>query len=442
MSSLPFYTVLDARLERLPKPELRRMQAERLRTMVRYVYDNTGFWRAKLDAAGLSPDDVRGLEDLPSLPTCTKPELQADQEAHPPFGSYVATDRTHWAKFLSTSGTTGRPLKRVFSRRDWEYVLDKFQRRRVTGPGEISVVLGPTDGLMGPSASIDSAARMGAMVVPAGRFDTKDKIALIRELRPTSVSGTASYLLHLAEVARGMGVDLAQCGISSITSVGEPGAAIAATRRRLAEAWGVQAIGDGYGMTEIMPLGGSCPFSTSLHIPDDLVITEVIDAETGAPLPPGEPGELVYTNLIGDTQPLLRYRSRDVGRISDDEPCQCGFTGTRIVGSIEGRVDDMIWYRGANLFPSAIEAVVHSFAELSDEFQIVLDQQGTLQTLTVRAEHLAEAEGAADADLRERLAAALQAAIRVHAEVELAPAGMLPRPDPRAKARRVVDRRD
>ncbi len=195
MTRLPEYAVLDPKLERLPKPQLQALQAERLRAMVHYVYDETPFWRRKLAAAGLKPGDIRGLEDLPRLPFSTKAELLADQAAHPPFGSYVATSRSHWVRFMTTSGTTGTPLRRVLSRRDWGYALDKFARNPPCGPGDIAVVLGPIDGLMGPTVSAESMARCGAMVVLAGLYDSKTKVQLLCDLRPTIVSGTASYLL-------------------------------------------------------------------------------------------------------------------------------------------------------------------------------------------------------------------------------------------------------
>src|SRR5262249_4295037 len=162
----------------------------------------------------------------PRIPFCTKEELQADQRVHSPFGSYLATDTKRLVRFTTTSGTTGRPLRRVFSARDWGYVLDRLQRSSPVGPGDIVMTLGPVDGLMGPTASAEAHARAGAMVVLAGLFDSVAKVRLIAELRPTIVSGAASYLLHLIDVARSEGVELASLGIRTVISVGEPGAAI------------------------------------------------------------------------------------------------------------------------------------------------------------------------------------------------------------------------
>jgi phenylacetate-CoA ligase len=440
MSALPDYTVLDPGLERLPVEPLRALQAERLRAMVRYVYDATPFWRRKLDANGLTPDQIRGLEDLSTMPWCTKPELQADQRDHPPFGSYVGTSRRAWVRFFATSGTTGAPLRRVFSARDWGYVLDRFRRNPRVGPGDISITLGPIDGLMGPTAGAEHTAQVGAMSVLAGLSDSRTKVMLIRDLRPSVVIGTASYLLHLVEVAAGMGIDLRTLGVRTVLSVGEPGAAVDATRRRLIDGWGAF-VNDGYGMTELFPLGGGCRHSRSLHIASDLVITEIVDPETGRSLPPGEPGEVVYTNLVGDTQPLLRYRTRDIATLAPPEPCACGFTGARLVHAIEGRVDDMIWIRGVNVFPSAIEAVVRSFAELTPEYQAVVDGSSANPSLRVRVEVGGTLTPAAHEALARRLTDALRSAIRVRAGVEILPGGTLPRADGRGKLARVVDRR-
>jgi phenylacetate-CoA ligase len=437
VAELPDYAIADPAVEHLPLAALRALQAERLREMVRYVYDATPFWRRKLDAAGLGPSDIRGLQDLTRIPACTKKELEADQVEHPPFGSYLGCRRDRLVRFMTTSGTTGRPLRRVFSARDWGYVLDRLQRNPAAGPGDIVVLLGPVDGLLGPTASAESSARSGALVVLAGLYDSRTKVRLIDDLRPTIVAGAASYLLHLIEVARDDGIDLSALGVHTVVSVGEPGAAVEATRRRLSDGWGAF-VRDGYGLTELFPLGGGCRHSTSLHIASDLVITEVVDPDTGEPLPPGRPGEVVYTNIVGDTQPLLRYRTRDVARLAGDEPCACGFTGTRLLHAIEGRVDDMIWLRGSNVFPSAIEAVVRRFEELGDEYEIVVDRQGALPALMVRAE--LKPGVAASSDLEGRLRQALAAAIRVAAAVELLPAATLPRADSRAKKRRVVRR--
>ena len=300
------------------------------------------------------------------------------------------------------------------------------------------MILGPSDGLIGPTLATATAQRLGALVVHAGRYDSKTKIGMILELKPTVVSGTASYLLHLLDVASAMDVDLRDAHVRALASVGEPGAAVAASRQRLAEGWGAQ-VRDGFGLTEVFPLGGSCAHSTALHIASDMALVETIDPQTGERLAAGELGELVVSNLIGDTQPLLRYRTRDLVRFAVEPACQCGFTGTRLEGGILGRIDDMIWIRGANVFPLAIENAVRQFRELSSEYQVVVEGD-TLPRLTVRAEPLSP-DLVDSSELQNQLRSAIKVAIQINARVELVPPGTLPRSDDKAKPRRVLDLR-
>lgn len=436
---LPRYKVLNAAIDHMPMEQVRRMQSQRLCNMVQYVYDNTLFWKKKFDAAGLRPQDIHGIEDLGKIPFCTKEELQQDQAEYPPFGSYTASHRSTWVKYFATSGTTGRPLKRVFSQRDWNYLLERYMRNSAIQPGDISILLGPMDGFMGPTATMDSFNAQGAMVIPAGLMESKAKLKLIQEIQPQSVSGTVSYLLYLGELAKKEGIDLP--GIKSlkvVTAVGEPGAAIPETRARLLEYWGDVHIHDAYGMTEFFPLAPNCHMSQSLHLANDFVIAEVVDPQTGKPLPEGESGELVLTNIISDTQPLLRYRTRDLVTL-DSTPCACGCTNVRLKYGIEGRVDDMIWYKGTNVFPSAVERVLRGDPRFGNEFQILLRREGEKQTLTVKAEVEEMVSGEDYSTLAAWLRQELKEAIKVNVQVELLPVGTLPTTE--YKAKRVVDLR-
>jgi len=435
---LPNYKVLDRKLETLSFGETVKLQENRLKAQVSYCYERTPFWRKKFDAIGLRPEDIKTLDDLTKIPFCTKEDLQKDQEENPPFGSYTASHPSTWVHYFSTSGTTGKAVKRIYSKRDWEYVCQRFARNPILAPGEIAIILGPSDGLVGPTASIDSFHYQGVMVIQAGLYDTKNKIKLINEMGPAFVAGTASMLLYIGEVAKQMGIDLSKAGVHIVASVGEPGGAIKGTRERIIKTWGAQ-IFDGYGITELFPLGGNCPFSTSLHIANDFAITEVVDPNTGKVLGPGQRGELVYTNIIGDTQPLLRYRSRDIGELARFGACECSSTATRIVNGIEGRVDDMIWFKGMNLFPSAVEAIVRGFPDLSNEFEIVLDAKGVVQTLTVRAEATLKVPKSEYEGLGRRLFEELKRGVNVNANVEILPEGTLKKTE--YKGKRVRDNR-
>jgi phenylacetate-CoA ligase len=439
-STLPDYDVGDPALNSLPREELRRLQDERLCAMLGYVHATSGFWRRKLDDAGVAPDDVRGIADLPLLPFTTRAELDAEQAEHPPFGDYTCSPRETWMGIFTTSGTSGRKLKRVVSRRDWDLMLGRFNRMPRPPPGEIFMLLGPVDGLLGPAVGAEAWRMLGSIPVLAGLWDTHTKVRMIEELRPAVIAGAASYLVHLSEVAAEMGVDLSACGLRGVTSFGEPGAAVEATHETFRRRFGVEQIVDGYGLTEVWPLGGNCPLSPTLHVVEDCVAVECVDPDTGEPLPEGETGEIVFTNLVGDTQPLLRYRTRDIGRLIVSTPCECGATVARIA-RIEGRADDMIWYRGANFFPSAVEEIVRRQEGVTPEYRIVLDEGATgLAAVTVQVEAAAGAPDTDHGELRTRVRAALREGLGINPDVEVLERGALPREE-QTKAKRVLDRR-
>jgi phenylacetate-CoA ligase len=439
-STLPNYDVGDPALDTLPRDMLKRLQDQRVRAMLPYVHARSGFWRRKLDDAGVRPQDVRGVADLPRLPFVTRAELDAEQAEHPPFGDYTCSPRESWMGVFTTSGTSGRKLKRVVSQRDWQLMLDRFKRMPPVPAGEIFMLLGPVDGLLGPTVGVEAWRMRGSIPVLAGLWDTRTKVRMIEELRPAVIAGAASYLVHLSEVAAEMGVDLSDCGLRGLTSIGEPGAAVKATRETLGRRFGVDQIVDGYGLTEVWPLGGNCPLSPSLHIAEDIVAVECIDPDSGTPVPEGDPGEIVFTNLVGDTQPLLRYRSRDIGRLIVETPCECGSTVTRIA-RIEGRADDMIWYRGANFFPSAVEEIVRRQEGLTPEYRIVLANGGSgLPTVTVQVEAAGGEPDEGPEQLRGRVRAALREGLGINPDVEVLERGTLPRAE-QTKAKRVLDRR-
>jgi phenylacetate-CoA ligase len=427
-ATLPDYRTDDPALKCLPRDELRALQDERLRAVVAYARETSGFWRGRLADAG----EVHGVADLDRLPLTTRAELGAEQAEHAPFGDYTCSPRETWMGIFTTSGTSGRKLKRVVSWRDWRLMIGLLHRNPAPPPGEIFMLLGPIDGLLGPTVGVEAARLRGSIPVLAGMWDTRTKVQAIAELRPGVIAGAASYIVHLSEVAAEMGVDLSACGLRAVTSFGEPGAAIEATHATIGQRFGVEQIVDGYGLTEVWPLGGNCPQSRALHIPEDVVAVECIDPDSGAPVAEGEAGEIVLTTLVGDTHPLLRYRTRDVGRLIVGEPCACGSTFARIE-RIEGRTDDMIWYRGANFFPSAVEEIVRRQEGLSPEYRIVLDDGPRgLPVVTIQVE--------GDARLSARVRESLRGGLGVNPELEMLAPGTLPRAE-QGKAKRVLDRR-
>lgn len=420
--TLPQYDVRDPKLEELTAEERYGLHSARLVRMVRYVAQTSPFWAYKLAEAGVDPGEVRDWGDITALPFCDRRQLEAEQATHPPFGRYTCSPPSTWRWFFTTSGTSGRPLRRVLSGRDWNYVMDRFLRKPPVGVDDTVVMLGPTDGLVGPSVAAEYYRRAGALVVHAGRMETAAKIDLVADIQPTVLVGTASYLLHLLDRARERSVDLASSGVRVLKCSGEPGAAIEETAAALRRGYDVSRIDDGYGLTELLPLGGNCPWSTATHVHDDLVAVEAVRPETGEPVPPGEPGELVYTNLVGDTQPVLRYRSGDIGRLSTPgDPCECGATMTRILNGIEGRADEMIWYRGVNFFPSAVESALRGLPIRIGEYRIVLDHSAAVPEMTVEL----EVDSGAREGVRETVLHGLKQAIGVRPNVALAEPGSI-----------------
>lgn len=431
---LPHYHILNPAIEFMPPDDVAAMQRDRLREMVRYVYHYAPFWRRKFEAADITPADVQGLADLPRLPFVTRRELEANQSEHPPYGDYVGSHPSSWVRWMETSGTTGRRLQRVVSARDWEFVLARFLRGPNLSPGDTAVILGEVGSYVGFLALFDFLTRLGSLVICSGNRDARSKVRLLQEVRPAAVAGTPSTLLYLGEVAAQTGVALPALGIRRLLSIGEPGPAIPATHLRLRRAWGDQVqIRDGYGLTEFFPLGSNCSGSSHLHLPHDMVIVEIVDPQTGAPLPPGTPGEVVYTNLVSDTQPLLRYRTGDIAALDPAPACPgCGRTVPRLM-QILGRVDDMVWFHGEKIFSSAIESVLAAFQELTPEFRVYAAEVAGRPQLRVRVEVRHGVPLPERGNLHLALVQALSEATGCVAAIEMLAEGTLPRSEHKSK---------
>ena len=334
------------------------MRAEPLRRQLAYLADRSPFYRAKL---GQLPERLKTNNDLRALPYTTKDELRASQERDPPFGEYLCAPRTELVRLHVTSGTTGAPVAIGLTRADHE-------RNSAIG-GEAFRIAGvrPTDVVAhclnyalyaGGIADHMALERSGATVVPVGVGQSERLLELIPQLGITGVFGTLSYPSHLARRARAAGIEPRSLGLRLLVTAGEPGAGLAAVRREIEDAWGTR-VADTFGMSDVWStMAGECGHSEGLHLTTgDGALVELCDPETGAPveLEDGATGELVWTHLEREASPLLRYRSADLARVWTN-PCPCGHPGLRL--RIEGRRDDMIRVRGANVHPQAVGAVL------------------------------------------------------------------------------------
>ena len=424
----------DPALETADRAVLREHQWQRVSSLLRHIWPSNAFYRRKYLAAGLhDPGEVRSWDDFRRLPFTTKQELMHDQAAAPPFGTNLTYPLERYVRLHQTSGTTGAPLRWLDTRESWEWwarLWCHVYAGAGVGPEDrifLAFSFGPFIGFW---AAFAGARRLGALAITAGGQDSRTRLQAILEARPTVLLSTPSYALHLAEVAAQAGVDLAATAVRVTIHAGEPGANIPATRQRIQAAWGARCC-DHTGATEVGATGFSCVAEAGTHLTESEFICEVIDPETGQSVPPGEQGELVITNLGRPGMPIIRYRTRDLVRLTE-EPCGCGRHFARMLGGILGRADDMLTVRGINIFPSAVEGVVRRFPAVV-EFQIEAFKAGAMDDLRLRVELVPGLEEALAAEERRRLAEELRARLALRIDVLPAAPGSLPRYEMKAK---------
>jgi len=420
--------VVDGRLETLPPDRLRQHQWRRFRALAAETFPANPFLRRKWQAAGVHRvEDLDGWDAFRRLPFTAKQELAEDQAATPPFGTNLTYPLARYVRVHQTSGTTGAPIRWLETPESWAWWArcweSVFRGAGVTA--EDRVFFPFSFGLfIGFWAGFEGARALGALAIPGGGQDSPTRLHTMEALGATVLVCTPSYALHLIDVARERGLDLAKWPVRVTVHAGEPGAGIPAVRARIEAGFGARAY-DHAGMTEVGAHAFECAAQAGLHVNEAEFIAEVIDPATGEP---AEAGELVLTNLGRAGSPAVRYRSGDRVRLSRD-PCPCGRTFLRFPGGILGRVDDMLTVRGVNVFPAAIEGIVRRFPEV-DEFLIEVYRRGTLEEVRL----LVELTGAAETG--RRVHEALRADLGIRIDVVPVPLRSLPRYE--LKARRVV----
>lgn len=429
-------------METMQPAKLQRLENEYLRTQLDYIWAHSPFYQARFAEAGVKPEAVRDLADLPLLPFTEKDDCRCAQQEHPPFGNYLATTQDQVLRVHKTSGTTGRALYVALTRRDRE-LMNECAARSYWASG-----LRPSDTVVhclnyrlwiGGFSDHEGLETTGAAVVPFGVGQTALLIQTIRDLQINAISSTPSYMLPLFEAVQAEGLNPRDLGLRKGLFGAEPGMSEPSVRSRMEEIWGMRAMDANFGMADILSIMGSeCEYRQGLHFhAQGAVAVELIEPETGTPLAltEGAEGELVYTHLLKEAQPLVRYRARDVVRILGTGPCACGRTSFRF--RILGRSDDMLHVRGINVFPTAVGNTLACLSDrLSGEFQIVVDHAPPHQYLRVRVELAQDLPPDQTGDLPEQIVNALRAQLNFRAEPELVPYGTLPRTE--QKARRVI----
>ena len=420
----------------MSRDEMTSLQSKRLVKLVDYVYHNVEFYRKKMQAIGLMPGDIKGLEDITKLPFTTKDDLRDNY----PFGLF-AVPNSQIVRLHASSGTTGKATVVGYTRHDldvWaECVARCMTMAGVSKDDVIQIAYGY--GLFtGGLGAHGGAEKIGATVVPMSTGNSKKLTTMMVDFGATAIACTPSYLLHISEVLESEGLldkiklKAAICGAEPWTEK---------MHHEIETKLNIKAF-DIYGLSEIMGPGVACDceYHRGLHVCEDHFYPEVLDTKTLMPVGDGELGELAFTTLTKEGIPLIRYRTKDLTSI-DHAACECGRTSARI-SRFKGRVDDMLIIRGVNVFPSQIEAALLEVEEVTPHYMMIVDRQNNLDTLEVQLEldqkYYTDEIRVIEA-LTKKIAHVIQQALGISAKVKIVEPQTLVRSE--GKAVHVIDKR-
>jgi len=428
----------DPRVEEMPAEDLKKRQYKLLKSLVYRLYSFSSFYQERMDAAGVHPDDISTLEDVKKLPFMVKADLR---DSYPDKLFTVPQDEV--VRYHVSSGTTGKPTVVGYTQNDldlWTTSLARALTSCGIGRGDVIEVSYGYGLFTGGLGLHYGAEKVGASVVPTSVGNTERQIELMQDLGVTAIACTPSYLVHINDTAKKMGISIKDDTLLRIAVLGaEPWSE--KMRERIEEEMDIRAINI-YGTSELSgPMFTECSERDGMHIWGDIALIEIVDPDTGEPLPNGVKGELVFTMLQKEALPIIRYRTGDITMIMD-EPCPCGRTHPK-VARLMGRVDDMLIIRGINVFPSQVEHALLSIPEVSGHFMIEVSRKGALDNMLVRVEMNPEAFSDRIDDLiaiKQKVHHTLKGSLNVAADVDIAAPGSLPRFE--GKAKRVIDRRN
>lgn len=430
---VPFTGGIWSKVETLPRERIEEIQLIRLQRLVRFAYENSPFYRHLYQQAGVVPSDIQQLKDIRKLPAVDKAMVDAAQRENPTFGNLLTTCRD-LIRLCTTTGTTGPPRLWAYTREDWENISYLYARGLYGAgvrPGDRFMICANYPPALGPWGCSYGLEYLGALPIPSGGWDTKKRVRNLLDWGVTGFRATPSYTLHMADVAEEMGLDLKQeSQVRVIASVGEPLAAVPATKKLIEEKWQAS-VSDMVGMTEV---GGPVMFVCqeaakeeipAAHINEDYFIIEVLDPETGEVLGPGQDGELCITSLLLYGMPGIRYRTKDIVQVPEVSPCPCGRTTMRIKGAIKGRTSDMLVVKGINVYTSTLENLLRTIPELNREFQVVLRTRGRFEEIVLRVEPLPWIASEEYPHLARTVVEKVNAAVGITVEVETVPPGTI-----------------
>ncbi len=441
-SDIPIF--YDPKIETISRSGLEALQLSKLKWQVDRCYHQSEFYRERFDARGVSPANVKTLDDIRKFPFVHKEELRKEQAQYPFLGRFTVAPETEFREVHPSTGTTGTPVNTIWSATDVQYITE------VTARTLWSIGVRPGDilqnafayGLWVAGLAVHYAGtKIGCLVIPIGAALTERQIDYMVRLKSTVLIATPSYAIYLAEQLKTHDYNTSDVNLRIGCFGGEPGTEVPATRRAIERGLGIDAY-DYYGLAEIGPTFASeCTHKAGLHWSEDLHLIEVINPETKEPVPEGEVGILVITHLERSATPMIRYWTNDLVRL-DRSPCSCGRTHARSPEGILGRADDMIVFMGVNFYPMRVEQVVRSFEELSPEYRIRLTHDTSTHrdicTISVELEQ-EEIPQEQVLMLQQKTVDALRETLGFRPEVEFVRQGTLERTA--FKAKRVIEER-
>jgi len=428
----------DPKIETMPREKLKALQLERLKLKVREVYDKVPFYQLALKEKGITPNDIRTLDDLTKLPFTSKLNFRDNY----PYG-LMAVSLDKVVRIHSSSGTTGKPIIAPYTQNDIDMWSEVMARTLATAGMTKDDVMQNAYGyglFTGGLGFHYGAERLGATVIPSGVGNTKRQILMIQDLGTTVITCTPSYAIILHETAKEMGIDFRETKLRLGVCGAEPWSE--QMRNDIESRMGISAINI-YGLTEVIGPGVSveCEHKCGMHIWEDHFLTEVINPQTGEHMPPGQLGELVFTTLTKEAQPVIRFRTRDLVSLNTDT-CKCGRTMVRM-SRVMGRSDDMLIIKGINVFPSQIESVLLEVEGVEPQYLIVVDRKegfksDELEIWVEVSENVFSDEIGKMEALEKKLRAELESVLNISPRIKLVEPRTLARTE--GKAKRVVDR--
>lgn len=422
--------------ETMPRKQIREEQAKLLKKTVKAVYKDVPFYKKKCKELGVTPDDIKTWEDVRKLPFTTKNDLRDNM----PFGM-LASPLEKCIELHASSGTTGIPVTACYTQKDidvWSEVMARCLSMSGLTRKDIFQNPIPYGTFTGAFGFHYGAQKIGALVIPSGKGQSERQIKLMDYYGTTFISGVASYAIRLGQVATEMNIDPKKLKVRNGLFGAEmftPG-----LKNRIIDTWEMD-VHDIYGLTEMCGPGVStdCDQHDGLHLWEDHFLVECIDPITMEPVGVEEEGELVITTLTKTGMPLLRYRTRDLARLYDQDVCECGRTHVKH-SMIKGRSDDMIILRGTNIYPGQIESVLMKHENVGGNWRMILSTENSVDMLTVELESNRQLSQIESMDLEERLKSEIKSVLVFTPRIEVLPPNTIP--DTGLKAQRVIDNRE